>query len=298
MAAVANSGDAGTGISGATRVAGVIGDPVRHSLSPVLHNAAYRALDLDWVYVAFEVPDGAARGAVEAMRVLGLAGLSVTMPHKSVIGAYCDEVSPAAGALGSVNTISVAADTPGRLVGDSTDGEGFVRSLRDAGHDPAGESVVLLGAGGAARAVARSLGEAGARVVVCARKPQAASVAAELAGGAAASWADRSRVAADATFVVNATPVGMGDGRGPESEQLPLALEALHAGQVLADLVYHPLETPLLRGAVDRGVAVVDGLGMLVHQAALQIELWTGRRAPIPAMRAAAEHALARRSSL
>jgi len=271
-------------ISGATRVAGVIGDPVRHSLSPVLHNAAYREIGLDWVYVAFEVPDGATRGALAAMRTLDLAGLSVTMLHKTAAAACCDELSDDAGALHSVNTVSIGSG--GRLVGDSTDGEGFLRSLRDAGHDPAGASVVVLGAGGAARAVARALGRAGARVVVCARKPDAAAVAAQLAAGESRPWAERSGAAAAATFVVNATPVGMGAG------ELPLPLDALHPVQVLADLVYHPLETELLRGARDRGAAVVDGLGMLVHQAALQIERWTGRTAPVAAMRAAAEHAL------
>jgi shikimate dehydrogenase len=251
-------------ISGATRVAGVVGDPVRHSLSPVLHNAAYRELGLDWVYVAFEVPDGATRGALEAMRTLDLAGLSVTMPHKTAAAACCDELSDDAAALHSVNTVSIGSG--GRLVGDSTDGEGFLRSLRDAGHDPAGASVVLLGAGGAARAVARALGRAGARVVVCARKPDAAAVAAQLAAGQSRPWAERSGAAAAATFVVNATPVGMG------ADELPLPLDALHPGQVLADLVYHPLETELLRGARNHGAEVVDGLGMLVHQAALQIE--------------------------
>jgi shikimate dehydrogenase len=271
-------------ITGATRVAAVIGDPVRHSLSPVLHNAAYRELGLDWVYVAFEVPDGGTRGALEAMRVLDLAGLSVTMPHKSAAATCCDELSPDAAALHSVNTVSMGDH--GRLIGDSTDGEGFMRSLRDAGHDPTRASVVVLGAGGAARAVARALGRAGARVVVCARKPDAAAVAAGLAAGTAVPWDERSRVAGEAAFVVNATPVGMG------AEELPLPLEALHAGQVLADLVYHPLETALLRGARDRGAVVVDGLGMLVHQAALQIERWTGSAAPIAAMRAAAEHTL------
>ena len=271
-------------ISGATRVAGVVGDPVRHSLSPVLHNAAYRELGLDWVYVAFEVPDGATRGALAAMRTLDLAGLSVTMPHKTAAAACCDELSDDAAALHSVNTVSIGSG--GRLVGDSTDGEGFLRSLRDAGHDPAGASVVVLGAGGAARAVARALGRAGARVVVCARKPDAAAVAAQLAAGESRPWAERSGAAAAATFVVNATPVGMG------ADELPLPLDALHPGQVLADLVYHPLETELLRGARNQGADVVDGVGMLVHQAALQIERWTGRPAPVAAMRAAAEAAL------
>ena len=275
-------------ISATTRVAGVIGDPVRHSLSPVLHNTAYRELGLDWVYVAFEVPDGQTAAALAAMRALGLAGLSVTMPHKTAAADCCDELSPDAAALRSVNTVSV--DAGGRLVGDSTDGEGFLRSLRDAGHDCAGASVLLLGAGGAARAVARALGRSGARVVVSARRPDAAAVAAALASGSSVPWAERSAVATEATLVVNATSLGLAGGAG--AGELAVPLEALHARQVLADLVYHPLATPLLAGARTRGVEVVDGLGMLVHQAALQIEAWTGQIAPVATMRAAAEQAL------
>jgi shikimate dehydrogenase len=275
-------------ISAATRVAGVIGDPVRHSLSPVLHNVAYRELGLDWVYVAFEVPDGGARGALEAMRLLDLVGLSVTMPHKTACAGACDELSTTAAALRSVNTVSVGEHS--RLVGDSTDGEGFLRSLRDAGHDPAGTAVALLGAGGAARAVARALGEEGARVLVCARKPDAAEQAARLAGGTSVPWEERAEAVAAAELVVNATPIGMVS--DSDAVDLPFPLEALHPGQVLADLVYHPIETPLLRGARGQGAAVVDGLGMLVHQAALQVEQWTGRGAPVAIMRAAAELAL------
>jgi len=273
-------------ISGATRVAGVIGDPVRHSLSPILHNAAYRELALDWVYVAFEVPDGATRGAVDAMRTLGLAGLSVTMPHKSAAAAAADRLSDDARTLGSVNTLTLEADD--MIAGDSTDGEGFLRSLRDAGCSVAGARVVLLGAGGAARAVAHALGRAGANVTVSARRAPAAVTAAELARGGTVPWDERAAAAGAADVVVNATPVGMG------GDGVPLPLDALRHGQVLADLVYHPLETPLLSGARARGAIVVDGLGMLVHQAALQVERWTAKPAPVEAMRAAAERQLRR----
>jgi shikimate dehydrogenase len=265
----------------------VIGDPVRHSLSPVLHNTAYRELGLDWVYVAFEVPDGAARGALEAMRVLGIAGLSVTMPHKTAVAAACDSLAPDAAALHSVNTVTLEPDD--RLAGDSTDGEGFMRSLHDAGCDPAGVAAVVLGAGGAARAVAHALGAAGAKVTVCARRGEAAATAAGLAGGTVVAWDDRADAVAAATLVVNATPVGMG------GEGLPVDAAAFQAGQVLADLVYHPIETALLAAARDRGVRTVDGLGMLVHQAGLQVERWTGVDAPIAAMAAAARAALAAR---
>lgn len=273
-------------VTAATRVAGIIGDPVRHSLSPVLHNSAYQELGLDWIYVAFEVPAGRTRAALESMGALGLVGLSITMPHKTAASESCDDLSPDAVALHSVNTVSYAA---GRLVGDSTDGEGFLRSLRDAGQDPRGAAAVVLGAGGAARAVARSLGRAGARVVVCARKPDARALAAELAGGTAAPWSERAEVCSAATLVVNATPIGMAG----SPDDTPVPATAFHAGQVFAELVYYPRETPMLRAARARGADGVDGLGMLVHQAALQVERWTGQTAPIATMRAAAERALA-----
>jgi shikimate dehydrogenase len=284
-------------ISGSTRVAGVIGDPVRHSLSPVLHNAAYRELGLDWVYAAFEVPAGATGAALDAMRALGLAGLSITMPHKTAAPESCDELTADAAALQSVNTVHV--NERGRLVGDSTDGEGFLRSLREAGHDAAARSAVVLGGGGAARAVALALGRSGADVTVCARKAAAASAAAALAGGEAVPWEERGAVVARCTLVVNATPIGMapaeraGGGIVAGAVDLPVSEGALRPGQVCVDLVYHPRDTPFLRAARARGAAAVDGLGMLVHQAALQIDAWTGRSAPIVAMRAAAEAALA-----
>lgn len=275
-------------ITGSTRVAGVIGDPVRQSLSPVLMNAAFSVLGIDWVYAAFPVRRGGAAAALDAMRTLELAGLSVTMPHKTDAAAACDDLTPDAAALHSVNTVVPLGG--GRLLGDSTDGEGFVRSLREAGHDPGGRRVLLLGAGGAARAVALALGREGSAVTVAARRPEAAASAAALApGGEAIDWASARVHAHGADMVVNATPVGMSD------EGLPLPASALRAGQVVADLVYHPRETPLLRAAVEAGATALDGLGMLVHQAALAVERWTGERAPVGVMRAAAEAALASR---
>ncbi len=267
-------------ITGATRVAGVIGDPVRHSLSPTLHNAAYRALGLDWVYVAFTVPDGEARAALDAARVLGLAGLSVTMPHKTAVAELCDDLSPDAAALRSVNTVTVLTD--GRTRGESTDGEGFLRSLADADVDVSGRHALVLGGGGAARAVARSLAGGGAHVQVAARRPDAARAAADLADGTTVAWDDRAAAATKADILVNATPVGMsGDG------SLPVPPEVLRPELVVADLVYNPAATPLLVAARSAGAQTVPGLGMLVHQAALQVERWTGQPAPIAAMRAA-----------
>lgn len=275
-------------VSATTRVAGVIGNPVRHSLSPVLFNAAFAVLRLDWVYVAFEVPEGGAPGALAAMRSLDLAGLNVTMPHKTAVADACDQLTADAAALRSVNTVVPLGD--GRLLGDSTDGEGFMRSLREAGHDPGGRRVLLLGAGGAARAVALALGREGSAVTVAARRLADASQAAALApAGEAVEWDAVRLVAPAAELIVNATPVGMSGGA------LPIAPEVLRRGQVVADLVYHPLETPLLKAARDAGAEVVGGLGMLVHQAALALERWTGESAPVGAMRAAAESAVSTR---
>ncbi len=275
-------------IRGTTRVAAVIGEPVRHSLSPALYNAAFAARGLDWRFVAFEVARGCGADAVEAMRTLGLAGLSVTMPHKEAVIAACDELTEAAAALRSVNHVRWDGD---RIVGDSTDGEGFVRSLRDASVDPAGRRVLLLGAGGAARAVAVALVGAGASVTCLARRVEAAAEVARLCGGGSGDLASAPHVVVEPAVVVNATPVGMGtDGA------VALPTESLRPDLVVADLVYHPLATPLLVAARAAGAPIVDGLGMLVHQAAIQFEYWTGGPAPVAAMRAAAEAELASRS--
>lgn len=263
-------------ISGRTRLAGVIGWPVEHSRSPAIHNAAFAATGLDWVYTAFAVPPGAAPVALRGASALGFGGLNVTMPHKADAAATCDELSPAAAALGSVNTVVFRPD--GSRFGDSTDGEGFLRSLADEGLDPQGQHVLVLGAGGAARAVIAALVGAGATVEVAARRHGAAlQFAGELAGVAAARWPTGP---VDAEIVVNATPIGMGD--DPAIPVTPTA------GQWVVDLVYHPLETPLLAAAAAVGAHPIGGLGMLVHQAALAFECFTGLPAPLEAMRVAA----------
>lgn len=267
-------------ITAATRVAGVIGAPVRHSLSPRLHNAAYEALGLDWVYLAFEVPDGDARAALDAVRTFGLVGLSVTMPHKTAVAALCDDLSPDARALRSVNTVTPMAG--GRLAGDSTDGEGFLRSLAEEGVEVSGRRALVLGGGGAARAVARALAASGARVEVTARRADAASEAAALADGTVVDWSERTNAATKCDIVVNATPLGMA---GHTTVAIPSG--TWRTDQLVVDLVYQPLDTPLLSAARRSGARTVSGLGMLVHQAALQLERWAGRPAPIDAMRAA-----------
>ena len=279
-------------ISGRTRIAGVIGDPVDHSLSPAIHNAAFAACDLDWAYLAFPVPEGAAGLAVGGMRSLGIEGLSVTMPHKAAVIGALDRLEDDAAALGAVNCI--ARDSSG-LVGANTDGAGFLDALRlDEGFDPAGRRCLVVGAGGAGRAVARALGRAGAQVLIANRSPERAARAVELAGRD--SRVVGTGAAAEAELVVNATSLGMGVvvTTGGESEPLPVDPAHLGAGQLVVDLVYHPATTPLLAEARARGAAVANGLGMLIHQAAHAFRRWTGEDPPLEAMSAAAVAALAR----
>lgn len=278
--------------SAATALAGVIGDPVEHSLSPVLHNAALVELGLDWAYVAFPVPAGRGRAAVEAMVDLGIRGFSVTMPHKADAAAACRRLSPVAERLGIVNTVT---NLRGELVGDSTDGPGFVDSLLDQGWDPAGKNCLVLGAGGAARAVVLALAEAGAaEVLVVARRPeqaeQTASLASERGATGTVALADK------ADLIVNATPVGMVG--VPASVELPLGIDesSFGPGQVVADLIYAPATTPLLGAARARGATTCNGLGMLIHQAARQFLTWTGREPPVEVMSAAALRELRRRA--
>jgi shikimate dehydrogenase len=274
-------------LSGATRLAAVIGDPIRHSRSPAIFNAAFAAAGLDWAYLAFEVAGGGAGGALDAVRALGIEGLSVTMPHKSDVAGLVDERSPQAEQLGAVNCVVRRGD---RLIGHNTDGAGFVASLRaDAGFDPAERSCVVLGAGGAARAVVLALAEAGASsVVVVNRSPEKAATAAALAGaaGSTAPTADLASALAAADLVVNATSLGMDASSTPVG---PEALSALPASAVVADLVYQPAVTPLLAAASARGLPTLGGLGMLVYQAAEAFALWTGEAAPVAEMRRAAE---------
>lgn len=275
----------------------VIGDPVRHSLSPVLHNAAFAALELDWVYVALPVAVGHGAAAVEAMRTLGIAGLNVTMPHKAAVAEAVDRCSTVAARLRSVNTV---VRGPDGLVGESTDGEGFVRALRtDEGFDPAGARCLVVGAGGAGRAVVLALADAGAaEIVVVARRQAAAEEAAALGGRVGRVGASDEADGCD--LIVNATPVGMGEvvvdlPDGPTGG-LPVAASRLGPGQLVADLVYQPIRTPLVEEARRRGATAVNGLGMLIHQAALSFRLWTGEEPPLEVLSAAAIAELARRA--
>jgi shikimate dehydrogenase len=279
------------------RLVGVIGSPIAHSLSPLLHNAAFAALGLEatWRSQAFEVPSGQAAEALAAMRRAAISGLSVTMPHKADVAGLVDDCTDVAARLQAVNCI---ANRDGVLLGTNTDGAGFVASLRrGAAFTPSGKRCLVIGAGGAARAVVLALADAGAtEVAVLNRTPSRAEVAAELAGaaGSVVPPGEKALVEAvrSADLVVNATPFGM-TGASPKDPGTPwlVAPDLLGTGQVAADLVYAPRPTAWLVAATAAGAQGVDGLGMLVHQAAVQLELWTGEPAPVEAMWHAAEAA-------
>ncbi len=301
--------------TGATRLVGLLGWPVAHSKSPAFQNAAFAAIGLDWFYVPLPTPPAHLPEAVRGLAALGFAGANVTIPHKETICSLLDRLDPEAELSGAVNTIVVEGwpDRP-RLVGHATDGPGFLASLREeTGCDPRGMTVLLLGAGGAARGVAVALVRAGAaRLLIANRTASRASALAQAlsarldrpTGRPVSGEAPRIEAlpleagalaehlpAVD--LVVQATALGMAGGPDP-CGMPPLDVTRLPRHAVVADLVYVPALTPLLAAAAGAGRRTVGGLGMLLHQGALAFERWTGRAAPLPAMRAALEATIAR----
>ncbi len=270
-----------SGLSAATAVVGVVGDPVVHSLSPLLHNTAFAHLGLDWVSVGFPVPADRAADALTGARALGIRGLSITMPHKQAMARLVDLRTPLAERLDAVNCVALGPDA---TTGDNTDGPGLVAALRRRdGFEPEGQLCLVVGGGGAARAVVAALSDAGAaEVVVVNRSADRARTTAALAGPAG-----RVGTASDAArchLVVNATSLGMGAGPGGDAQAWPVDPSLIGPHHLVVDLVYHPAVTPWLEAARRRGARTANGLGMLVHQAALQLEAWTGHQAPVEAM--------------
>lgn len=265
-------------INAHTALTGVLGYPVRHSLSPAMHNAAFQALGLNWVYLAFEVVPERLHEAIAGMRGLGMRGLNLTIPHKEAVRPLLDGLTEAAQQIGAVNTLFWEGD---RLMGDNTDAAGFLRALLEAGVNPAGQPVLVLGAGGAARAVVYALYQQGCTVWVANRtRERAEALAADFAGVRTLPMERDALavIAAQVDGVVNCTALGM----TPHTDTMPpLPLEALPAESWMCDLVYRPLQTRLLQAAAARGLKTVDGLGMLVHQGALAFERWTGAPAPV-----------------
>lgn len=272
-------------VTAARRLVALLGHPVAHSVSPQIHTAAFAATGTDAVYVAFDVAPGAVDAAVAGLGALGALGANVTVPHKPAALVLADEVRPEAAEVGAANTLSWR---DGRLVADNTDAPGLVEVLRDAGL-AAGEPVLLFGAGGAAAAAAVALGRCGAVVEVVARRADAAAAVArrvEAAGGRAAGGSGGTD---EPRLVLNASSLGL------HGEALPERCMHLGPGQVALDLVYGPEPTPFLAAADAGGAVALDGVGLLVAQAALSFECWTGRTAPRDVMAQAAARALHRR---
>ena len=278
-----------------TRIVVLLGWPARHSLSPQLHNAAFRADGLDLVYLAVPTPPAAVHDVVAALGAVEVVGANVTVPHKRAVVEACDVLTEEARLVGAVNTLHWTEDG---LVGDNTDARGLGEALTADLAPAAGERWVLLGTGGAARAAAVALGRLAGAVTVVGRRQGAAQDVADLAARAGAADVEvvlteeverLSDAVAAARTVLNATPLGM------SGEPLPAPFMALRADQVAYDLVYDPAQTPFLAAARSRGAAGYHGLGMLVGQAAVSYERWTGRTAPRATMLEAATAALAAR---
>lgn len=263
---------------------GILGWPLSHTLSPLLHTAAFRALQLDWVYLTWPVHPSDLKKAVDGLRVLGARGANVTMPHKEKVIDLLDGLSPDAEAIGAVNTINAVG---GKLIGHNTDVTGFAAALEEGtGFDPVGKACLVLGAGGAARAVVRALELAGAgSITVAARSAEKAAEVALPAGGTGIDWRELENTVGGCHLIVNCTPLGM---KGEDAlRRIPLDPE-----QVVFDLIYAPPQTSLVRRARAGGGSAIGGLGMLVHQAADSLRIWTGSEAPRGVMSAAAIHAL------
>lgn len=279
-----------------TRLAGIFGYPLAHSLSPAFQQAAFNHYGLDARYLAWETPPDALAAEVAKLRGGDFIGANVTIPHKQAVMALLDEVDPLAAAIGAVNTI---VKRGGRLVGYNTDAHGFMRALKeDAAFEPSGRRALLLGAGGAARAAAFALCQEGAASLVIANRTleRAKALAADLsADGAsisaiAADDAALNDAALNADLIVNSTSVGMRHG-GAEG-QTPLAGGLIPHDAVALDMVYNPQHTPLLAAARSAGARAVGGMPMLIYQGAAAFEMWTGRVAPVEAMFAAGNVAL------
>jgi shikimate dehydrogenase len=250
----------------------VIGDPVSHSKSPAMHEAWFRENDIDASYVPIHVPAGTVGDAVAALRRLGASGWNVTVPHKQAIIPYLDEVEPLAAEMQAVNTVKVLPD--GRLLGMNTDGPGFVRSLEERiGSARRNDRVLIIGAGGAANGIALAMRQGGyEKVAVCNRTVEKAEALCNRIGGEALGLEEAAGKLGEFGIIIQTTPVGMSTATGG----LPIAMDHLDPGAVVADIVYSPLYTDFLKAAMNNGNEIVDGLGMFIWQGALAFNEWTG----------------------
>ena len=282
-------------VSGESRLCGIIGDPIEHSMSPVMHNAAFEKTGLNYLYVPFRVKKEELGKAIAGMRALNIRGLSVTIPHKVAVIPFLDELDPLAQRIGAVNTI---VNDDGVLTGYNTDATGFLQALLERGVEPREKNVVILGAGGASRAISFILAERGAHLVILNRLLEL-DWAEELASRISQVFTrevealelneeNLARVLEKVDILVNATSVGM----SPNIGETPIPAKLLKPGLIVFDIVYNPIKTRLVREAEVTGAKNIGGVDMLVWQGVLAFELWTGVKAPVKLMKEKAIKAL------
>lgn len=265
-------------ISGKTKVIALLGYPVEHSLSPLMHNTAFDYLGLDYCYVTFPVKDEMLQSAVMAIRALNMAGVNVTVPHKENVIPFLDEVDKEASAIGAVNTV---LNKDGKLIGYNTDGKGFSESLLEAGIEIKAKSILILGAGGASKAISFYLSEKAERLYIYdidLNKAERLTGDLGSLGGGNVLFTDSLKNIPDMDIIINATPLGLKD-----SDSIPVDISLIRAKQIIGDLIYK--ETPLLKEASKKGCKTFNGIGMLLWQGVFAFELWTGIRPPVDVMR-------------
>jgi len=275
-------------ISGRTRLCGIIGDPVEHTMSPVMHNAAFGKMGLDYCYVPFRVKKEDLGRAIGGMRALNIRGLNVTIPHKVAVIPFLDRLDPLTEKIGAVNTI---VNDDGTLTGYNTDATGFLQAMRERGIGPEGKNVVILGAGGASRGISFILAEREAHLVILNRLLEL-DWAKELAGRLSETFGEKvealelveenlAKALDKADILINATSVGM----SPDANETLVLPKLLKPGLIVFDIVYNPIKTRLLKEAEKAGAQTISGVDMLVWQGALAFEKWTGLKAPLELMR-------------
>jgi shikimate dehydrogenase len=275
-------------VTGKTRICGIIGDPIEHTMSPAIHNAAFKELELGYLYLPFNVKKEDLGKAIEGMKALNMKGLSVTIPHKVDVMQFLDRLDPLAEKIGAVNTI---VNDSGILTGYNTDASGFLQALLEREIEPEGKKVVILGAGGASRAISFILADRGAELVSLNRLLEldwaeglADRISQNFTKKVEALELNREnllRVLEEADILVNATSVGM----APDIDQTPVDADLLRPGLVVYDIVYNPVRTRLLRDAEAAGANTISGIDMLVWQGAIAFGEWTGCKAPVDLMR-------------
>ncbi|MFC1861669.1 shikimate dehydrogenase [Chloroflexota bacterium] len=275
-------------VSGKTNICGIIGDPVEHTMSPVMHNAAFREMGIDYLYLPFRVKKEELDKAIEGMRALNIKGLNVTIPHKVAVLRFLDKLDHLAEQIGAVNTI---VNDNGVLIGYNTDASGFIQALLEKGIEPRSKNVVILGAGGASRAISFSLADKGVNLVILNRSLEL-DWAEELAGRISQTFSKEvaalelnrenlARALEKANILVNATSVGM----SPNTDATPVTPDLLRPNLIVVDIIYNPIKTRLLREAEAIGAKAINGVDMLIWQGAIAFEKWTGCKAPVKLMK-------------